>query len=373
MKKRLTSLLLICAMALSLAACSSIYEKEYTVIEDYVPVQNQPTSLGDKVTVRNYSGLRQAIQNMVLQGRESLGIVFDQDYEGDSAQDLANACWQVRTENALCAYCVENISYQMSTVMTNEEAELHVVYGDTGCSVEDIVTMPYATSIDTALYDTLANGGRQLVMLISYSTYTAASMEATLSRFYRLNPMLSPVEPRFSVSVFSGTGMQKLYDISIDYGMAESTRSHRLEELRELEPFRGMGISRMNQREKLLALCNYLCHSCTVSDEGSSVYDALVKGEADSEGLALGVVALCRELGIEAQAIYGQRSWQDHWWNIVVIDGSRYHLDMSLYAGGSLDTLELCSDQQFWGAYRWDTSAYLPCPGSMSHEELMGE
>lgn len=369
--KKLLSLLLCAALTLSLCACSSIYEKEYTVIEDYVPVQNQSTSLGDKVTVRNFTALKQAIQNMVLQGRDSLGVIFDQDYEGDSAQDLSNACWQVRTENALCAYCVENISYEMSTVMTNEEAELRVVYGDTGCSVEDIVSMPYATAIDTALYEALQAGDRQLVLLISYSTYTAASMEAALSRHYRLNPMLAPKEPRFSVSVFSGTGMQKLYDISIDYGMSDSARLSRLSELNELKAFEGMNISRMSERERLAALCGYLGAACAPADSGSSVYDALVLKAADSQGIALATVALCRELGIECQAIYGQRSWQDHWWNIVEIEDTRFHLDMSQHLGGSLDALQLCSDQQFWGSYRWDTSAYLPCPGSMSHEELV--
>ncbi len=370
--KRLISLLLACAVALSLCACSGIYEKEYTVIEDYVPVQNQDQSLGEQITVRNYTALRQAIQNMVLQGRETLRVVFDQDYEGDSSQDLANACWQVRTENALCAYCVENISYEMSTVMTNEGAELSVVYGDTGCSVEDIVSMPYATSIDTALYEALQAGSTQLVLLISYSTYTAAAMEAALSRFYRLQPQLCPREPVFSASVFSGTGMQKLYDISIDYRMSDSSRSHRLEELQALRPFEGLNLKRMSEREKLVALCEYLSGTCSLSDSGSSVYDALVLRNADSEGIALAVVALCNELGIGCQAIYGQRSWQDHWWNIVEIEDMRCHLDMSLCAGGSPEALELCSDQQFWGSYRWDTSAYLPCPGSMSHEELVG-
>lgn len=367
--KRLISLLLICAMGLSLCACSSIYEKEYTLIEDYVPVQQQDTSLGDRVTVRTYAALKQAIQNMVLQGRETLSVVFDQDYEGDSAQDLSNACWQVRTENALCVYCVENISYEMSTVMTNEEAQLNVVYGDTGCSVEEIVTMPYATSIDLALQEALQAGKSQLVLMISYSTYTAASMEAALSRFYRLSPMLSPKEPQFSVSVFSGSGMQKLYDISIDYGMSEALRQLRLEELEKLRPFADIDMRRMNEREKLYELCRYLAANCAFGDEGSSVYDALVLGAADSQGLALAVVALCNELGIESQTIFGQRSWQDHWWNIVEIEGSRYHLDLSQYMVSGAEAPELCSDQQFWGSYRWDTSAYLPCPGDVPVEE----
>ena len=367
--KRLIALLL-CLAGLSLCACSSIYEKEYTVVESYVPTAPQMQLTGDKVTVRSYTALRQALQNMVLAGQSTGSIVFDQDYMGEAAQDLSNACWQVRTENALCAYCVDNIAYELSTVLTNDEAQINIIYGDTGCSVEDIVRMPYATALDTALYSALEGGRSQLVMLISYSTYSAASMEAALSRLYRENPLTAPVEPRFSVSVYSGTGMQKLYDVSIDYRMNEGMRLARMELLSGLKPF-GASVLRMTEREKLRQVIEYL--SARVSLEGSgSVYDALIPGSTDSEGLALAVVALCRQLDIECQAVFGQKNWQDHWWNIVELDGLRCHLDMCEYLGEGLGGAALYDDQYFWGSYRWDTSSYPACTGSMTNEELMG-
>jgi len=140
--KRALSLLLACAMVMSLCACSGIYEKEYTVVEDYVPAEPQAQPESDKVTVRNFAALRQAVQNMVNAGNSEGSIIFDESYEGEPTADMANACWQVRTQNALCAYCVENISYEMSTVMTNEQAQVSISYGDTAVGVSDIIRKP---------------------------------------------------------------------------------------------------------------------------------------------------------------------------------------------------------------------------------------
>lgn len=371
MKK--AGLLLLALLCLSLCACGSIYEKEYTVIEEYRPASPiAPDSGNDRVTVRNFTGLRQAIQGMVNAGSTEGSIVFDENYEGDTAADMSSACWQVRTQNALCAYCVENISYELSSVMTNDEAKVSISYGDTGCSVEDIIRKPYATGLDLELRKSLEEGSSQLVLLINYSTYTAADMETHLSRLYRQNPMMSPAEPRFSVSLYSGSGIQRLYDISIDYGISAVEREARMQELRELDAFAGLDTRRMTEPEKALKLAEYLCQSCSYSPEsGSSVYDCLAAGSADSEGIAMGVVALARQLGLECEAVYGQRSWQDHCWNIIRLDGDWYHIDLSRCIEGGIESGFLKNDLQMWTSYRWDTSAYQSCTGQLSYNDIV--
>ena len=56
------------------------------------------------------SDLRDAIRNTVAAGASERTIVFESSYAGNPYEDLASACWQVRTEDALCAYCIrENV------------------------------------------------------------------------------------------------------------------------------------------------------------------------------------------------------------------------------------------------------------------------
>ena len=112
MKKFFFSLSYILLAAFFLCGCK-FFEAEYESIEDYAPpVQSQNDELG-KISVSDIDSLQQAILT-IISNRETDGkIVFDSGYAGDPTADMSKACWQVRTQDALCAYCVDNISYEL--------------------------------------------------------------------------------------------------------------------------------------------------------------------------------------------------------------------------------------------------------------------
>ena len=80
MKKRFTVIILFAALMFGLCGCGSIFEKEYLVIEDYIPAVQQEISTGEKVAVKNFSGLKQAMQRFVSEGREEGTVIFDSAY-----------------------------------------------------------------------------------------------------------------------------------------------------------------------------------------------------------------------------------------------------------------------------------------------------
>ena len=110
-----------------LAGCSP-FTREYVSIHDYVPTVQETRSTDEKITVRNYNALRQALLNMAYAGETEGSIVFDAAYEGDATEDMASACWAVRTQDALCAYCVENIAYDLNKIVTISEASISISY-----------------------------------------------------------------------------------------------------------------------------------------------------------------------------------------------------------------------------------------------------
>ena len=67
-----------------------------------------------------------------------------------------------------------------------------------------------------------------------------------------------------------------------------------------------------------------------------SVYGGLISGRARCEGLCKSFMWCMRELGIDCLCVSGPQSWNssalysDHSWNIVKINGSFYHLDLTL-------------------------------------------
>ncbi|MBQ7896677.1 MAG: transglutaminase domain-containing protein [Oscillospiraceae bacterium] len=365
MCRKLIALVMLAVMLFSLCGCSSMYDREYVHISEYSSPEQSSSGSDGKLTVRNFNALKQAILNIVYSESGEGKISFDSSYEGDAVEDMASACWQVRTQDAMCAYCVENIAYEMNKIVSHYEAELSVTYSNVIQETDGIIRMQYATGLDDTLTQAISQSRKKLALLVVRSSYNADEMIGKVEALYRENPSIAPQMPKVDVKMFSGNSMQKLYEINLDYGLNDHELKKRRSSLNAVRPFDDLEIDSMSQIDRLLLACQYLAENCIYGSEtaGNSVYSALVIKDADSEGLSYAFVELCRQLGIECTMIYGQRNWQDHWWNIVKLDEGYYHVDMSLCMDGEFEDGFLLNDQHIWGAHRWDVSSYPACSG----------
>lgn len=372
MRKRLAVLLLSAAAALALCGCGSLFEKEYVYIADYAPAVQDGPSEGERVTVRNLEELKQAILNQVAEGKEESSVYFDTDYEGRAAEDLSSACWQLRTQDALCAYCVENISYELNKIVAYFEARVSVDFSDVWPGADRIVKMQYSTGLEETVKDAIQRGETKLVVLVNRSSYSAENMENIVSRVYRKYPASAPKEPKTTVKMFSGTGLQRLYEINISYGLSAGELELRRGQMAEVDPFAELDPAGMGQAELALEACRYLVENCSYTDDAqyNDIYSALVRRQANGEGLAFAYAELCRRLGINCQIVYGQLSWEDYSWNIVRIDGEYYHVDLGRCIASGLESGFLLSDQALWDDHRWDVSAYPRCTGTANFDNL---
>ena len=369
--KRLLCLLLVLALVPALCGCGSVFNKEYVVIGDYTPaVPAQGTEEG-RITVGNFDALCAALLGLVSDGVTESSIAFDADYEGEISEDMAGACWQVRTQDALCAYCVENISYDLAKIVNYMEARVTLRYSEAVCPPTEVLRRPYSSGIDELVRAMLAEGRRQEAVLIDRSVYTAEGMEELIAGVYRAEPQLAPKEPGIGVMMLSGSDMQRLYEIDLDYGMDEDERVRRLAELDALDPFAELDAAALDEAHRALAAIEWLSAHCVYDPEGANdLYSALIGGRADEEGMAFALVRLCALLGLECRMVYGQRSWEDYCWNIVQVDGEYYHIDPAVCAAGDLDNGFLLRDERMWEQCRWDVSAYPVCGGELSWHAL---
>ena len=373
MVKKFWASILIAAAVFALCGCSGWYRKEYLSVKDYVPPAQENYSSKDKINVRNFSGLRQALLRFAYAGESQGRIAFDASYDGDPLEDLASACWQVRTQDALCAYCVENIAYELTKIVTTNEATVYFSYSNFCESADNIVHLPFSYAVESTLLNTLENRDRRLVVLVSSSSYSAEDIESLLTKVYRENPTLVPREPRASVNMYSGTGSQRLYEISINYGLTAEELEQRMAALRAVDAFSGMDMESLSDGQRALAACQYLMENCQLSTAATdnTAYSALVNHMANSEGLAFGYTELCRQLKLDCSIVYGQRQWQDRCWNIVRIDGSYYHVDPYECINSGLEGSFMVNDEDFWGNYRWDVASYPKCTGEQSYRDLL--
>lgn len=373
MLKRLSAVICSLAAVLLLCGCGRVFDKEYVSITDYVPSTPDAAAAEERVTVKNLSELKQAILDLVSLGTGEGNIYFDTSYDGDATEDMADACWQVRTKDALCAYCVENIAYELNKIVTYYEAKLSVTYSDAWQTAGDIVRLKYATGTEEAVLKALSEGASRLVVLIDRSTLAEEDMESLITRVYRKNPAASPAAPAASINMYSGSGMQRLYEINLSYGVPSWELQERREALAALKPYAGIDVDALDAPHKALAAAGYLADNCSYRADGvkNDAYSALVECSANSEGLSLAYVELCRQLGLDCEIVYGQENWEDHCWNIVDLDGEHYHVDISDCLQSGMEAGFLLRDEQIWGSYRWNVASYPACTGALKYTDLV--
>ena len=359
---------LLCLVCLfGLCGCGSMFPEEYVVVGDYTPALPAAVAEEGRITVSDLPQLRRALLEMVSQGQRESSIIFDADYEGEISEDMASACWQVRTQDALCAYCVENISYDLTKIVNHTEARMTVRYSDAVCAPDEVLRRTYSSGLDELIREMLLTGSTREALLINQSYYSPEGMEELIAGVYRENPILSPQAPAISVMMLSGSGTQRLYEIDLDYGMDEAERQRRLEALKALDPFAGRDMEAADEAHRALAAAEWLSDHCRyVPDGAGDLYAALIGGAASDEGMAYAYVYLCKLLDLDCRMVYGQRNWKDGCWNIVSVEGNSYHVDPTVCAAGDYGAGFLLRDETMWENCRWDVSAYPACTGELS-------
>ena len=370
MKAKAAAALLLAAFCLLLCGCGDFFDRDYLSVTDYeIPAQEPPAE--DSVTVRDLAELRQFLTGLLNEQASDGRIVFDAAYEGDINADIASACWQVRTQDAFFAYCVANISYDVSKLVNHYEARFTISYNEAGEDPDSIVRLQLTTGLAEQLRQAIAGGDSRLVVLIGRSSMTAEDVENLASKVYRENPIIEPREPRVTVNMLSGTGSQRLYEISFNYNLSDEELQQRRAELQALEPFAEAEQIPEDSAERALLACEYLLEHSSYSESASNdIYAALIGGEANSEGLALAYVELCRQLEVPCQVVYGQRNWRNCCWNIIQLEGKSYHVDVSACMTLGIDQGFLLPDETMWMLYRWDISSYPPCNGELRYADL---
>lgn len=94
----------------------------------------------------------------------------------------------------------------------------------------------------------------------------------------------------------------------------------------------------MSEREKIVALVNYVYAHCSYAPDWSknranTAWGLLVYGKAQCSGYARGMVALFDAVGIESRYVHAAKTDPvnpSHQWNLVKLDGKWYHLDVQM-------------------------------------------
>lgn len=356
------ALCLLCILSLLLCGCA----QEYLDISDHVD-STVSDAAPDFTSISNYTQLRAALSSMVSLRQESAVLRFSQ-YGGELSEDLSTATWSIRAESALGAWCVESVSYELQHLVSYSEADVSIRYKRTEQEMESVVYLTGTIGLSEQIQQALRQAQMRLVVRLSSRGMDADGALAAVQEAWLEDPLCSAAPPQATAEVYSGKSHERIVDFTFSY-------DYSAEWLEQLRQTLSLAVDRVledassgDTATRIRSACRILSAGCSydplVSDFGGTAYGALVIGHANSLGYAQACKLMCDRMDVPCQIIVGRYDRAEHYWNIVEIDGARYHIDASLAAQLGLSAVFLRSDSAMWGRYTWDIDAYDPCLGA---------
>lgn len=377
MRKRVLLILAVLLLALTASACSSVFAADHSYVAEYSDETENAGGVSG-AEVRNYAQLKNELSELVNQGRTSGELSFS-GYTGSVRDDMAAACYEIKTQTPMGAWAVDGLEYKLNRIVSYYTAQISVSYKRSAQEIADVVMLNGVSSLKGYVTDAVNAHEERLVLRIFSSTVNEEYIEEIVSAAYFDDPLLSVGEPYAGVNGFPAEGANRIYEIELDYGMDADG-------LAELRDRLSRRISDMcqavnNEREswrRALKLAQGLSASFRSADSGDGTADtvsgALLEGRASSMGAALAYKAMCTELGIECTVVRGRLGTlgtQDHYWNIIGIDGDYYHVDISRLESAGAERAFLLDDSRAWGTYMWDSESYPECNGKLKYSKLV--
>lgn len=375
-------------LALLLSGCAGLFDREVYTEEPYETAAEVLETEDPADAISNYAALRRAINRLVTEHTESAQLQF-QNYDGSISEDISTACWEVKSSTPLGAFAVDYISYDLSRIVSYYQAEIHITYKRSAYQVEALEHLENLSAMRSRLAAAMRGGETYLVMELAAASLTADTVARSMEAAYYADPTTCPVLPQAETAVYPESGVTRILEVSIDYGMDGESLALRREELAaaldELlaaalpeefpadtseEPAEAAdGDEGMDASERLRALCDALAARVTADETaGATAWDAFTQGAASSEGAALALEAACQAAGIDCEPVFGRLDGEEHVWNIVSIADASYHVDLTSWDRGE-DAVFLLGDGDIAGAYWWDTGAYPACPARWGASE----
>ena len=372
MKKECVALLL--AGAVLLSGCANLFAAEYSYTEPYS--NNIGRSDGDATEISNYNMLKSALVDLINRHDER-GVFRFSRYNGSVADDLAAACLEVRTANPLGAYAVENLSYDTSRIVAYYTAEIEVTYKKSAEEIRHIVGVSGVPELENRLRETVTAFEDEAVLRVYSAQVDERSIAALVEGFHLSDPAAVVTEPEVEIDSYPSEGINRIYDVRLRYGVSAaqarlmsgqlSARVRELADEMEEESLPALALE--------CAECLYGLLTESAGSFGDTAYGAILLHGADDKGVALAYKALCDALGIECIVVrgnIGDMGAEEHYWNILGLEGAYYHADVSAF-GGDRSAAFLLDDAGLWGVYLWDAAAYPACTGSLRYADVAPE
>ena len=355
MKKTIAVVLCMCLL---LCGCSNLLNGSYSSVVPHKEPGGQTST--PSVSVSNYFQTKMELIAMVMNGTES--AVFTTQYPSVEAaeEDMTKAIEEVCRTNPYAVYAVDRIRFESGT--SNGQSAIHVVISYLQNRV-DVKTIRAVKNVDEANELIIEQLNDCSAGVVFYCESWSDPDYAQIVADYALSHADKVIEePEVTVNRYPEKGTKQIVEIKFSYQTSRDSlramQSHVAVVFKSAEEFVDITAEKTEQYARLYDFLMNRYTSYELSTSITPAYSLLRHGVGDERAFATVYAAMCRQLGLECEAVIGMRNGEPWTWDAVRIDGVYYHID--LLRSKEEGQFYLFSGMEMQG-YVWDYSKY-PLP-----------
>ena len=362
MKKAISFALILALLLTGLTACGVWVGDEYLSVTPHSEEpysEPEPTEEEPPPTVHNRSELRSAVLSMITDWTEH-SVILVENYTGDLADDLSQTIQYAIKEDPVGAYAVDFADTEVTGDADSGSIALNIVFRRSAAEIDSIVTVNSDAAAREMILDVLTAYAPSLTLRIL--RYVETDFASYIRTYCIEHPDQVLALPELSAHVYPEAGSTRILELHFLYPESrEEMRVMQDEVNTVLASASNYITNRTDDAERVDRLCRFLTNrfSYTVCEEEPVMpaYSLLCEGKAHSLSFASVFFAECSSAQIDCRIIQGLRDDQVYYWNMILLDGQYYYIDLMRSVGSEASEPTLLTTQELEeGGYVWDRS-----------------
>jgi hypothetical protein len=309
----------------------------------------------EKPGINSYADLLTELTLLVENGRES-GLIHLGEIGSDSVSffmDLAIS--QLSGTNPIAAYALENITYELGNSAGKPALRVQLTYTRNHSEVINIQSAASMDKVYELIFRALESCESGIVLRIK--DFNEIDFIQLIQDYVEANPQTCMEMPQVTANCYPNSGKDRVLDISFTYQTSRTTLREMQETVAPIFASAKLYVSSdADTWQKYSQLYSFLMERFhyTYGTSITPTYHLLHHGVGNAKAFALVYAAMCRQVGLDCQAISGTRNGDPWYWNVMLVGDTYYHID--LIACSQADGYQVYADADMSG-YIWDYSA----------------
>lgn len=339
-------------LAMLLSGCAFWMDGSYSSV---TPNKAPGTSATDGIiVVASYQQMCDVLTEMVEAGTDSRLLRVRDMTESQMVRNIETAIDYVLRNNAIGAYAVSEVTYEVGTRGGVSAIMLTISYNHNRSEILRIRQLQDMDDVMSRIRIALDNCDTGAVLKVE--NYKSMDLIQYVEEYVNSNPQKCMEMPQVSVALYPEYGPERVIELTFTYQTERGTLRNMKQTVSDIFMSAQYYVSDdATASEKYAQLYTFLMErfDYTIDTSITPAYSLLRYGVGDSKAFATVYAAMCRQIGLECDTVSGTKAGVALHWNILQIDDVYYHVD--LLACSENGTFSIKTAEEMEG-YIWDYS-----------------